>query len=386
MVLSVGMIAVIGHVYKATRLPDELRLIQQADEQPNDPDADQDAEEHEKTLSRVQQIDLEATVTAVSLVLLSISLLSVQMSRNIAKPIQTLESAMSAFAEGDLSTRVPPIPLPELHRLGLRFNHLSASLQGVEERRRRMISDLAHELRTPLTVIQGHLMMAQDGIAELTPESQALLIQETQRVDRLVSDLLELSKIEAGYLPLNPKKFSAHRVLNGIVLTFSVKALQSNCQLKLIQSNNQAPIYADPDRFQQIVINLLNNAITYTPNGAVTISSATTPGFAWFSIQDTGVGIASEDLPSVFDRFWRADRSRNQNTGGSGIGLAIAKRLVELQGGTIEVESTLGEGTTFRFSMPLARYVQCQDCPHQGSLVPCNLETCPLTAQVPVSV
>jgi signal transduction histidine kinase len=363
-----------------------LLLIQQADDQPNDPDAAQDIEEHKKTLSRVQKIDLEATVTAVSFVLLSISLVSVHVSRNIAKPIQTLESAVSAFADGDPNARVPPLPLPELHRLGLRFNHLTSSLQGVEERRRQMLSDLAHELRTPLTVIHAHLIMANDGIAELTPEYLSLLIQETLRVDRLTNDLLELSKVEAGYLPLNLEKISAQRILNGIILTFSVKAQQSNCQVKLVPTNNQAPIYADPDRFRQIVINLLNNAITYTSNGTVTISSFTTSAFVWFSIQDTGIGIAAEDLPSVFDRFWRADRSRRQNTGGSGIGLAIAKRLVELQGGTIEVESTVGQGTTFRFSMPLARYVQCKDCPHKGSSTPCNLESCPVVAKVPVSV
>ncbi|HEY9645095.1 MAG TPA: HAMP domain-containing sensor histidine kinase [Chroococcidiopsis sp.] len=381
MALSVTTIAGISHVYKFTRFPRDHHTPLQKD-LAAPPSPSPKLSEPQKELKQFQQIDLEATVIAVSFALLSISLLSVHVSRNIVEPLQKLESAMDAFVAGNFHARVPQISIPELHRLGLRFNHFAASLEGVEERRRQMTSDLAHEFRTPLTIIQGHLLMAQSGIAKLTPDTQTLLLQETQRLERLVNDLLELSTIEAGYLPLRLETIAPYRFLKGIVLTFAVKALQANCKLTLIEGSSLPPIYADPDRFQQILINLISNAITYSPNATVTVSSQITSGFAWFTVRDTGIGIAPEHLPVVFDRFWRADPSRRCSSSGSGIGLAIAKRLVEIQGGRITVESEVGRGTTFQFSMPLAHYVQCRTCPHAGHVTPCNLETCPLLSPI----
>ncbi len=140
-----------------------------------------------------------------------------------------------------------------------------------------------------------------------------------------------------------------------MIKNFTPASLKANCQLKLRLSNNLPPAYADRDRVKQILINLISNAITYTPNGTVTIRASCWNDYLWVAVTDTGMGIAPEDLSKVFERFWRADQSRDARTGGSGIGLAITKRLVELHNGEIEVESVLGKGSTFRFSLPSAQ-------------------------------
>jgi signal transduction histidine kinase len=359
MVLSVSSIAAISHIYKAARLPGELMFLEQ-DDTPgggDDPDTAQDIRDHQLAVQRVQRIDIEATAIAISLSLLSVGFLSVYVSRKIAKPIETLGNAINEFSEGNQSARVPPIPIPELHQLGLKFNALTANLEGAEQLRRSAFGDVAHELNAPLTVIQLYLQLAQEDSSILNAEARDEMLVETLRMGRLVQDFLELATLDQGYLPMELAAFSSQWVLSGVVLSLTAKAAVAGCDLQIIPA--EVPyIYADVDRFRQILINLINNAITHTQGGTVTISSHTTDQFVWFTVQDTGSGIAPEHLPLIFDRFWRADSGRNPQTGGSGIGLSIVKRLVHLQGGTVEVESQLGEGATFRFSMPLAEYNQ----------------------------
>jgi len=216
-----------------------------------------------------------------------------------------------------------------------------------------LTSDLAHELRTPVTVIHGYLEMLNDSVMEITPEIRCQLLQEAGRLQRLISSLLELSKVEAGYLPLNLQSYLPQPLMQEVLSIFAIESQKVNCDLKLKLPAYLPNIYADPDRFKQVLINLVSNAITYSQNGNVTIRARSDVDYLWIDVTDTGIGIAPDDVPRVFDRFWRADRSRNLKTGGSGIGLAIVKRLVELQGGNIEVESELNKGSTFRFSIPL---------------------------------
>ncbi len=292
---------------------------------------------------------------AIIVSVLSASVVTWLTGRTILKPLHRMERVVQEFTEGNLDARVPAISVPEIDRLAVSFNAMANSLQGVEERRRELISDLAHELRSPITVIYGYLETIAVGMTTFTPDIQAQIQAETERLMRLVDNLLELARVEAGYLPLRLESVALSAVLKGVVMTFTAASIQADCQLQLSIPKDLPPVYVDGDRLKQILINLLSNAIKYSPHGTVTIHAGTEGSIVWVAVADTGIGIAPADLPKVFERFWRADPSRDANTGGSGIGLAITKRLVELHGGKIEVESRLGRGSVFRFTLPIAQ-------------------------------
>lgn len=284
-------------------------------------------------------------------------LMSYLAARWIGKPLQQMEEITRKVAKGELAARVPAYPIPELNRLAVSFNRMATTLEGVEQRRRDLVSDLTHELRTPLTVLEGYLEGLADGTIEPSPDIYLRLANETTRLRRLVNDLQELSKAEAGYLPIHTQPFSLTHLLTKVTAKFADQIPDGGPSLKLDCFPDLPLVLADPERVEQILINLLGNALRYTAAGSITVRAWVEMGsarLAWIAVTDTGQGIAPEDLPHVFERFWRADRSRNRDSGGTGIGLAISKRLVELQGGTIAVESQLGQGSTFQFSLPLA--------------------------------
>lgn len=274
-------------------------------------------------------------------------------SKRITKPVKQMRHITQKFAAGDLAERVPESAIPELNQLSLSFNSMASSLGDVEQRRRELISDLTHELRTPLTVMRGYLEELADGKIDGTPELYLRLIRETRRLERLIHDLQELSKAEAGYLSINSRSLDLYPLLDSLVNRFADQLLEEGPELILNCSKDLPPVQGDRDRTEQILVNLLGNAIRYTEAGSITVKADKSGKYVWIAVTDTGVGIAEEDLPYVFERFWRADPSRSSHSGGTGIGLAIARRLVELQGGRIEVQSKLGQGSTFRFSLPI---------------------------------
>jgi signal transduction histidine kinase len=274
--------------------------------------------------------------------------------RMIIEPLSQLELAVQEFTEGNFKMRIPSLSVPEINRLGVSFNIMANSLEGVETRRQELIGDLAHELRSPITVIHGYLETVSVGITSLTPDIQSQIQSETKRLMRLTNDLIELSQAETGYLSLQLERVSLNSTIESVVKTFAPISFQKNCRLQTRLEVDLPPIYIDRDRLKQILINLIGNAIKYTENGTVTVHTGRQGNYVWVAIVDTGIGIALEDLPKVFERFWRADASRNSSTGGSGIGMALTKRLVELHGGKIEVESTIGKGSIFRFTLPIA--------------------------------
>ncbi len=287
--------------------------------------------------------------------------LSYWVSKRIVQPLTQIEQVTKKFASGHLDERLPPSEIPEINQLANSFNRMAVSLEDVEHRRRELVSDLTHELRTPLTVVRGYLEELSDGRIEATPEIYQRLTKETKRLERLINDLQELSKAEAGYLPIKLQPVDLRPLLEALVQKFSDQLLEDGPQLRLECPDQLPMVLADIDRVEQVLVNLIGNALTYTETGSITVRAWTqleggkvlAPRL-WIAVTDTGVGIAPEDLPHVFERFWRAEKSRNQHTGGTGIGLAISQRLVELQGGEIEVESQLGLGSTFRFYLPLA--------------------------------
>lgn len=302
------------------------------------------------------RVNLSDALVAAIVSVMSVITISILVSTTISRPLQTMETAIHEFQAGDLTMRIPACAIPEIHRLGMSFNNLAASLEGVEHRRRELTSDLAHELRTPVTVIHGYLEMLNTGKIAFHPDIGGQMVQETDRIQRLVNNVLELSKLEAGYLPLQLQVLQPFPILNQVATTFEAECLKANCHLQLHYPSTLPAIFADPDRLTQILVNLVNNAITYSPQGIVTLRAWERGAMLWIAVMDTGIGIAAKDLPHIFERFWRTDQSRALKIGSTGIGLAIAKRLVELQGGHIEVESELGQGSCFRFSIPIHPY------------------------------
>lgn len=275
-------------------------------------------------------------------------------SRRIEKPLKQIEQMTKKFASGQLDQRLPPSEIYEIDQLANSFNSMATSLENVEQRRRELVSDLTHELRTPITVLRGYLEELATHQLEPTPEVYSQLVRETRRLERLINDLQELSKAEAGYLPINLQPVNVRPLLESLVQRFSDQLMEEGPELRLECGESLPLVLADRDRVEQILVNLIGNAIKYTEIGSIVVKTETEENRLWISVTDTGFGLAPEDLPHVFERFWRAEKSRNLQTGGTGIGLAITKRLVELQRGEIEVESQLSVGSTFRFSLPLA--------------------------------
>jgi signal transduction histidine kinase len=288
--------------------------------------------------------------------------LSYWLSRRIMQRLIQMEEITQQFASGQFDARLPVSDIPEFNRLGISFNRMADSLEGVEKRRRELIGDMTHELRTPLTVVRGYLEELADG--EIEPSSQIYqqLIRESQRLERLVNDVQELSQAEAGYLPIKLQAVNIYPLLASLVQKLGDQLLEDGPILSLESPSNLPLVMADIDRTEQVLINLIGNAIHYTVAGSIVIRAWVEDTRLWIEVMDTGIGISSADLPHVFERFWRADKSRvrvatqegYRYSAGSGVGLSISRRLVELQGGHIEVESQLGVGTTFRFSLVLA--------------------------------
>jgi two-component system OmpR family sensor kinase/two-component system sensor histidine kinase BaeS len=232
---------------------------------------------------------------------------------------------------------------------------MASELERAEQRRRNLTADVAHELRTPLQIIQGNLEGVLDGLYTPDPAHLRATLEETRILSRLVSDLQTLSLAESGQLPLHPLKVSAADLVADAVTSFSGQANEAGIDLlSEIQSDRESlECTVDPDRMDQVLSNLIVNAIRHTPQGGkIVLRAAAKPDRVRLEVEDSGTGIPPEDLPFVFDRFYRGDRSRSRQPGtGSGLGLAIARQLVEAQGGKIMVESQLGSWTKFTLDL-----------------------------------
>jgi signal transduction histidine kinase len=300
-------------------------------------------------LDRVRQSLFLAGVLAIGLALL----LGLLISWRLTAPLRQLTHAAGAIAAGDLSQRVPAKGGDELGELGQAFNEMAASLEDGEALRRNMMADVAHELRTPLTVIQGNLQAILDGVYPLDEAQVASLFDETRLLTRLVDDLRELALAEAGQLRLEHEMIDMASLAQGAVGNFSPGAEAAGLKLESAISGESLEVTGDADRLGQVLRNLISNALRHTPaGGRVTVTVRRSGERVLLEVADTGTGISPEDLPHVFDRFYRGDKSRSRRGGGAGLGLAIARQLVIAHGGEIDAESTLGAGTTFRVSLP----------------------------------
>jgi two-component system OmpR family sensor kinase/two-component system sensor histidine kinase BaeS len=275
--------------------------------------------------------------------------LGLVLARQLSAPIRDLTGAAHRLAGGEM-TQVQVRSDDEIGELGDAFNFMARSLAQQETLRRNLMADIAHELRTPLTVIRSDLEALLDGVYEPTPETLASLQEETLLLARLVDDLRALAQAEAGQLRLEREPLDLAELLGGVATGFELQARSQGQELRLDLPLDLPTVDADPQRVRQVTANLISNALRHAPDaGKVVISAQALPAQVQVSVADDGPGIAPEDLPSVFERFWHGTQPRAQ---GSGLGLTIARELVRAHGGRIWVESEPGQGSTFSFTLP----------------------------------
>lgn len=299
----------------------------------------------------------EALLYAAGAATLVAVLLSVFFSRSVVAPVRAMTAASQRIADGRYQERVQVGGSDELSELAARFNQMAGQLEQVEDMRRRLIGDVSHELRTPLTAIKGSMEGLIDGVLPASPETFQQIHAEAGRLNRLVDDLQELSRVEAHAYALDIRPLDVSSLVRTVFKRLDIHAASRQISLELALPPNLPPVLADEDRSLQVLTNLVGNALQYTPaGGMITVSAQPVHEEIQISIRDTGTGIRPEHLARIFDRFYRVDKSRSRQAGGgSGIGLTIARALVEAQGGRIWAESEgAGKGSTFRFTLPKA--------------------------------
>ena len=281
-------------------------------------------------------------------------------ARRITAPVRALATAAHRIAAGDLSQRISVTGGDELAEMAAAFNAMATKLEEQHELRHRAMADIAHELRTPLSVLQIDLESLEDGLLQATPETITGLQTEVTHLKRLVADLRLLSSVEAGELHINKEALDLNAWARAVTERIQYVAQEQNIAVYVQTSDAPLPIHGDPQRLSQVLLNLLTNALQHTPaGGMLTLTTRQQDQEVYVSVQDSGEGIPQADLAHIFERFYRADRSRTRHTGGSGLGLSIARSLVEAHGGRIWATSEENNGSTFTFVLPLANAGLC---------------------------
>jgi signal transduction histidine kinase len=315
----------------------------------------------------------EILVVAALAAFLAAVAVSIFTARRIVGPLQAMMKASQHIAAGDYHQRVRVPSQDELGALAWAFNRMADTLERTEQRRMELIGDVAHELRTPLSSIKGIMEGLVDGVLTAEPATFLLVQREVARLQRLIHDLEELSRAEAGQVPLDLRAVAPADLVRAaadhLCPQFEDKSVSLHVDLPADDSTEPSSraqaeglakvlpqIRADPSRIIQVLLNLLGNALQYTPsNGQVTVRALRDGREVVIVVQDTGIGISAEHIPHIFERFYRVDKSRSRPGGGSGIGLTIAKHLVEAHGGRIWATSPgLDQGSTFSFTLPIA--------------------------------
>ena len=277
------------------------------------------------------------------------------LSRRILAPVKDLTLAARRLGQGDLSQRVQLKDKGEVQELAQAFNSMASDLGHAEQLRRNLVADVAHELRTPLSNIRGYLEAIRDRIIKPDAATIRSLNEEAMLLSRLVDDLQELSLAEAGELKLFYQAEDIAKLIKQAVTPWQSSVAAKEMSLSLDLPDKLPPVNIDWQRISQVLHNLLENAVAHTGKGGTINVTATKQGdWVEVSVSDTGEGIPVEDLSNIFERFYRVDKSRTRATGGSGLGLTIAKRLVEAHGGNIEAQSEPGRGSRFSFTVPIA--------------------------------
>jgi two-component system, OmpR family, sensor histidine kinase BaeS len=299
-----------------------------------------------------------SVTVAVLAALAAALLLSAYASRRIARPVRSLAAAAEAVAAGRYAVRVPATGLGvEFDAVTAAFNTMADRLEGVEATRRRLLADMAHEMRTPLATLEAYAEALADGVVAPGEPASAVLHAQTARLRRLADDVAAVSRAEEHQLDLRPRRVDPAALVEAAADAAREAYARRGVRLETTVHPGLGPVHVDPDRLGQVLANLLDNALRHTPaGGLVRLRAEAGRGGVVLNVVDTGEGILPEHLPHVFERFYRADASRDRRRGGSGIGLAIARALVEAQGGRIEAASPgLGQGASFTVTLPVSR-------------------------------
>jgi signal transduction histidine kinase len=274
----------------------------------------------------------------------------------VVNPLAEVIAASKAVADGNLAVRVPVRGrTDDLHALSDHFNHMTEALERNDRERRDLFADIAHELRTPLTILRGRLEGILDGVYPASRETIAPALAETYLLERLVDDLRLLTLAESKQLHIELRSVRVQEVLERVLDLFEAQAAEQNIRISFQAEPGLPPVLADPHRLEQVVGNLLDNALRYSSEGSqVEISMKRVEKMIEITVADTGLGVAEAELPLIFNRFWRSDKSRTRLTGGAGLGLAIVRQLVEAQGGTISAANRLERGLQISLRLPAA--------------------------------
>lgn len=300
----------------------------------------------------------ELLLYAALLGVLAAGAVSFFISRSFTRPISAISQAASRFADGDFSSRSSVSGGDEIGSLGNTFNSMADSLANIEQNRRDFLANISHELKTPIASIRALTEAIIDGIID-TPEGQQRylgnIVKETERIGRLISELSDLSALEAGKLSIHLQNLNLKNFLSAETDKYISLLNDKKLNWSISIPENIPFVQADPDRLSQVFANLVTNAVRYAPEGsAIALKLNHGKNFVTVSVSDSGPGIAPDDLPHIWERFYRADKSRSRHLGGSGLGLFITRNLVHAMGGDITVESLPGKGATFSFTIPVS--------------------------------
>jgi signal transduction histidine kinase len=293
----------------------------------------------------------------ITLILLMASLMiSYLISKSFTRPILEIKKVSETMASGDFSARIKTKKQDEIGNLASTINYLGNQLSKIDQLRKDLIANVSHELRTPLSLVRGYA----ETIRDVTGDSREkrdkqlnIIIEETERLSRIVDDVLNLSQLQSGYVKLEKSRFSVKDMVEAIVKRYEV--LSENTGVRIVrQCTGETVLEADKARMEQVFYNLINNAFSHTPaGGSITVSAAVQPEAVRFEVSDTGTGIQEEDIPHIWERFYKEDSTGNKKSAGTGLGLAIVKGVLDAHQAVFGVESKMGVGTTFWFELKM---------------------------------
>lgn len=316
-------------------------------------------------LTNVNEVmsDIRSKIMGASAIMLGIIFfLALLVSKRISSPIEEMVRIAEAIQSGDLQKRIPVRSNDEFGKLSVTLNSMVDTLNSdidkltkLERVRTQFLGNVSHELRTPIFAIQGMLETLLQGALEDTEVRRDFVqraLANTQRLDTLLGDLIEISRVESGDMKMSFRYFALRPFLSQLLEELQPLALEKHISLSLMEGDDNIEVVGDKERLKQVMINLINNAMKYSPEHTdIKLSFAKRDSDVIVAVNDSGIGIGPEHLPRIFERFYRVDKERSRDAGGTGLGLAIVKHIVEAHGSTIEVQSEIGKGSTFSFSL-----------------------------------